>query len=91
MRFNIAVVGLVVYSEVRESGVEPCLQKYKLPELSQIKEMSKHSFCQKVKSAVAQTAFGQLVAECHGLKKTANLVYESFKLQDYFFPSQNSF
>ena len=73
------------------SGVEPCLQKYNLPELSQIKEMSKHSFCQKVKSAVAETAFGQLVAECHGLKKTANLVYESFKLQDYFlnlYPSQ---
>ena len=73
------------------SGVEPCLQKYNLPELSEIKEMSKDLFSQKVKTAVVETAFAQLVAECRNLKKTANLVYGSFKLQDYLsnmYPSQ---
>ena len=73
------------------SGVQPCLQKYNLPDISVIKEMSKDSFAHKVKFAVTESALGQLLEECRGLKKTACLCYDSLKLQDYFsslYPSQ---
>ena len=73
------------------SGVKPKLVKYNLPGLDQIKEMSKDCFARKVKLAITETAFIQLVTEVHGLKKTAKVEYESFKLQEYLtslYPSQ---
>ena len=68
-----------------------CLSKYDLPNLDQIKELSKDCFSRKVKKSVAEFALKQLVTECHGLKKTATLEYDRLKLQDYLtylYPSQ---
>ena len=74
------------------TGVKPLLCKYQLPtDLNEIKVMSKDTFSRKVKASVTATALHQLVAECQGLKKTANLQYKELKLQEYFchlYPSQ---
>ena len=74
------------------TGVKPLLCKYQLPtDLNEIKVMSKDTFSRKVKASVTVTALNQLVAECQGLKKTANLQYKELKLQEYFshlYPSQ---
>ena len=73
------------------SGIAPCLTKYDLPQLDQIKGLSKDCYARKVKESVAEFALKQLVAECRGLKKTADLSYDGLKLQDYFsylYPSQ---
>ena len=74
------------------SGVEPLLHKYSLPDdLEEIKVMSKESYANKVKSAVASIALSQLVAECQSLKKTASLQYKELEVQEYLsqlFPSQ---
>lgn len=73
------------------SGIASCLSKYGLPELDQIKKLSKDCFARRVKESVTEYALKQLVTECCGLKKTADLRYDSLKLQDYFsylYPSQ---
>ena len=73
------------------SGIAPCLVKYGLPQLDQIKELSRECYTRKVKESVGEFALKQLVAECCGLKKTADLKYDCLKLQDYFsclYPSQ---
>ena len=54
------------------SGVAPCLVKYGLPQLHQIKELSKDCFAKKVKKTVTEFALTQLLAECRGLKKNSN-------------------
>ena len=66
------------------SGIAPCLAKYGLPQLDQIKELSKECYKRKVKESVGEFALKQLVTECCGLKKTADLKYDCLKLQDYF-------
>ena len=65
--------------------------KYGLPQLHQIKELSKDCFAKRVKKTVTEFALTQLLAECRGLKKTATLEYDTLRLQDYFsclYPSQ---
>ena len=66
------------------SGIVPCLSKYGLPQLDEIKELSKDCYVRRVKKSVTEFALRQLVAECRGLKKTATLEYDCLKLQDYF-------
>ena len=74
------------------SGVQLSLNKYKLPtDLDVIKAMSKDVFSNKVKKAVAETALGELLTECRGLKKTSCLQYKDLKVQEYWshlYPSQ---
>ena len=72
--------------------VKHLLPKYGLPEdLSQIKELSKETFKRQVKQAISSVVFNELCAECTSLKKTANLKYECFEMQNYLqelYPSQ---
>ena len=73
------------------SGVAPCLVKYGLPQLDQIKKLSKDCYARKVRESVGEFALKQLVSECCGLKKTADLKYDCLRLQNYFsclYPSQ---
>ena len=74
------------------SQVKSFLVKYNLPQsLDEIKNLSKVTFKGMVNKAVATTAFEELKAECGSLKKTADLSYDTFKLQGYLsklFPNQ---
>ena len=87
---------LVEFTDKGESNwwsqVKPFLVKYNLPQsLDEIKNLSKVTFKGMVNKAVATTAFEELKAECGSLKKTADLSYDTFKLQGYLsklFPNQ---
>ena len=53
--------------------------------------MSKEAFANRVKKAVAETAFCELLTECQSLKKTSCLQYKTLKVQEYWsslYPSQ---
>ena len=73
------------------SGIAPCLPKYGLPNLDEIRDLSKDLYAKKVKAAITEVALSRLVKECQGLKKTAKLDYVELKLQEYLtclYPSQ---
>ena len=73
------------------SGIAPCLSKYGLPNLDEIRDLSKDLYAKKVKAAITEVALSRLVKECQGLKKTAKLDYVELKLQEYLtclYPSQ---
>ena len=68
------------------------MEEYKLGcDLEEIKSTSKNVFSNKVKKAVAAAAFSELKNECMSMKKTSDIHYEDFKVQDYLlklFPGQ---
>ena len=56
-----------------------------------IKGLSKETFKRQVKQAISSVVFNELRGECTSLKKTANLKYECFEMQNYLqelYPSQ---
>ena len=75
------------------SGVAMVLEKYDLPsDINEIKTLSKDVFRAKVNKTVTKFAFNKLVSECHAQKKTANLTYATFNVQEYLttlYPSQS--
>ena len=66
--------------------------KYNLPSnLEEIKKLKKNSFKRMVNKEVNNTVFTELKEECSKLKKTADVTYQSFKLQEYWsslYPNQ---
>ena len=74
------------------SQVHPLLQEYGLPEnLETIKQLSKDTFKSMVNKGVYHVSFSKLKSECASLKKTANLRYNTFGMQEYLkvlFPNQ---
>jgi hypothetical protein len=75
------------------SEIEAALEKYNLPtDLDEVKELTKDKFKEKVNEAVTGFAFTSLVTECQSLRKTANISYKSFKVQEYLttmYPNQS--
>ena len=68
------------------------MEKYDLVcDLDEIKSVSKDVFANRVKKAIAATAFKELKENCNSLKKTSELRYQKLETQGYLlkmFPSQ---
>ncbi len=65
--------------------------KYGLPNPESIKQLKKVSFKQLVNKTINNMVFADLKKQCHELKKTANITYKSFKMQEYLstmYPNQ---
>ena len=74
------------------SGVKTKLIEYNITlSLSEIKDLSREVFSNRVKKAVTTTALKELTLECSTLKKTSTLQYKDLATQDYLlhlFPDQ---
>lgn len=74
------------------SGVCDKMEKYQIAiDLEEINSLSKDVFSRRVRKAIEDTAFLDLCSQCSSLKKTSNLRYQRFQIQDYLlklFPGQ---
>ena len=68
------------------------LPKYKLPtNFVDIQKYKKNTFKQLVNKSINKTVLQELIGECKLLKKTQDLVYDSFEMQEYLkllYPNQ---
>ena len=66
------------------SEVSTKLERYKLGcDLDEIKSLSKGVFARRVRQAIVETAFLELQKTCKSMKKTSDIDYNSFGVQDY--------
>ena len=66
------------------SEVSVKLERYKLgSDLDEMKSLSKSVFAKRVRKAIIETAFSELQTTCKSMKKTSDIDYKSFGVQDY--------